>query len=126
DGGPEGSVRGGPRQSRLPVFAVLHYSAIQAIVEGEPLEIFSFLRSSRLEEPLSRYPMTAVFHGHAHHGRPEGRTTKNVPVFNVSMSLMRETFPERPFRLFEIDMTTTDDEGKGGSARRLLEGVLNG
>ncbi|MEO8076785.1 MAG: metallophosphoesterase [Acidobacteriota bacterium] len=108
------------------LIAVLHYSPIQATVEGEPLEIFPFLGCSRLEEPLSRYPVTAVFHGHAHHGRPEGRTTKNVPVFNVSMSLMRETFPERPFRLFEIDMTASDDQGKGGSARRSLEGVLNG
>src|SRR5215210_956622 len=90
--------------------AVLHYSPIQATVEGEPREIFPFLGCSRLEEPLSRYPVTAVFHGHAHHGFPEGRTSKNVPVFNVSMPLMRETFPERPFRVFDVDMKASDDE----------------
>ena len=52
------------------LIAVLHYSPIQATVEGEPLEIFPFLGCSRLEEPLNRYPVTAVFHGHAHHGQP--------------------------------------------------------
>jgi Icc-related predicted phosphoesterase len=90
------------RTDRL--IAVLHYSPIQATVEGEPLEIFPFLGCSRLEEPLTRYPVTAVFHGHAHHGHPEGRTRTNAPVFNVSMSLMRELFPERPFRVFEVRM----------------------
>src|SRR5436190_19531688 len=54
--------------------AVLHYSPIQATLNGEPLEIMPFLGSSRLEEPLDRYRVTAAFHGHAHHGSPEGRT----------------------------------------------------
>jgi Icc-related predicted phosphoesterase len=90
------------RTERL--IAILHYSPIQATVEGEPLEIFPFLGCSRLEEPLTRYPVTAVFHGHAHHGRPEGRTSTGAPVFNVSMSLMRELFPDRPFRVVEVRM----------------------
>jgi Icc-related predicted phosphoesterase len=101
--------------------AVLHYAPIQDTVEGEPLEIFPFLGCSRLEEPLGRYPVTAVFHGHAHHGQPEGRTTKGVPVFNVSMSLMREVFPERPFRVLEVDMTTPADNRRTGIDRRLAE-----
>jgi Icc-related predicted phosphoesterase len=103
--------------------AVLHYSPIQATVEGEPLEIFPFLGCSRLEEPLGRYPVTAVFHGHAHHGQPEGFTTKKVPVYNVSMSLMRQLFPERPFRVLEVDMRSTDEDRRGGSDRRALERV---
>jgi Icc-related predicted phosphoesterase len=82
--------------------ALLHYAPIQATVEGEPLEIYPFLGCSRLEEPITRYPISAVIHGHAHHGAPEGRTRTNVPVYNVSMSLMREHFPERPFRLIEV------------------------
>lgn len=85
------------------LIAILHYAPVQDTVEGEPREIFPFLGCSRLEEPLNRYPVTAVFHGHAHHGQPEGRTSKDVPVYNVSMSLMREVFPERPFRLIEIE-----------------------
>jgi Icc-related predicted phosphoesterase len=99
--------------------AILHYAPIQETVEGEPLEIFPFLGCSRLEEPLGRYPVTAVFHGHAHHGRPEGRTTKGVPVFNVSMSLMREVFPERPFRVLDVDMTPSADDRRTGIDRRL-------
>jgi len=87
------------------LIAVLHYSPIQATVEGEPLEIFPFLGCSRLEEPLTRYPVHAVFHGHAHHGQPEGRTRTGTPVFNVSIALMRELSPERPFRLIEVDLS---------------------
>src|SRR5262245_16862287 len=44
--------------------ALLHYSPIQETVEGEPPEIYPFLGSSRLEEPLNRYSVAAVFHGH--------------------------------------------------------------
>jgi Icc-related predicted phosphoesterase len=98
--------------------AVLHYAPIQETVEGEPPEIFPYLGCSRLEEPLGRYPVTAVFHGHAHHGRPEGRTAKGVPVFNVSMRLMNETFPTRPFRVIEIDMTTAAEERRVRTDRR--------
>jgi Icc-related predicted phosphoesterase len=109
------------RSDRL--VAVLHYSPIQATVEGEPLEIYPFLGCSRLEEPLSRYPVTAVFHGHAHHGRPEGRTSKNVPVFNVSMSLMQELYPDRPFRIVEIRMADRDPEPdrRNGADRRSVD-----
>jgi len=85
---------------------LLHYAPIQATVVGEPLEIFPFLGSSRLEEPLNRYPVTAVFHGHAHRGSPEGRTKNDVPVYNVAMKLLQHTFPDQPpFRLIEIPET---------------------
>jgi Icc-related predicted phosphoesterase len=83
-------------------FAVLHYAPIQDTVEGEPLEIFPFLGCSRLEEPLNRYPLTAVFHGHAHHGKYEGKTKSGVPVFNVAHSLMQRRTPERPFHYQEV------------------------
>jgi len=83
--------------------AVLHYSPVQATVEGEPPEIIAFLGSSRLEEPLDRYRVTAVFHGHAHRGSPEGRTKGNAPVYNVAMPLMVTTYPDRqPFRVIEV------------------------
>lgn len=105
------------------IVAVLHYSPIQETVEGEPREIFPFLGCSRLEEPLTRYPVTAVFHGHAHHGRPEGRTRTNVPVFNVSLTLMRELFPQRPFRIVEVELGTRAEpsERRSGGDRRILE-----
>lgn len=83
--------------------ALLHYAPIQATVEGEPPEIFPFLGSSRLEEPINRYEVTAVVHGHAHHGAPEGRTRAGVPVYNVSMPLLKRQFPDRPpFRVLEM------------------------
>src|SRR2546423_2330616 len=46
--------------------AIMHYAPIRGTVEGEPLEIYPFLGSIRLEEPLFRYEVTARFHGHAH------------------------------------------------------------
>ena len=82
--------------------ALLHYSPIRETVEGEPPEIYAFLGSSRLEEPLNRYPVAAVFHGHAHHGSPEGRTSGGVPVYNVALPLMRQTFRHQPFRVLEL------------------------
>ncbi len=76
--------------------ALIHYAPIQATVEGEPPEIYTYLGSSRLEEPLSRYPVTAVFHGHAHRGAPEGTTTTGVPVYNVSLPLLQRLSPNGP------------------------------
>src|SRR5512134_2692644 len=83
--------------------ALLHYSPIVGTVEGEPKEIYPYLGSSRLEEPLIRYPVDAVFHGHAHHGCLEGKTVGGVKVYNVSLSLLQRSFPDQPpFRVVEL------------------------
>jgi Icc-related predicted phosphoesterase len=83
--------------------ALLHYSPVQKTVEGEPLEIYPFVGSSRLEEPINRFPVSLVVHGHAHRGQLEGATKTNVPVYNVSMPLLSRLFPDRPaFRVFEV------------------------
>jgi len=85
--------------------ALLHYAPIRETVEGEPEEIHPFLGSSRLEEPLNRYRVTAAFHGHAHHGRPEGHTSLGIPVYNVSMPLLTSIAPDRPpFHVLELDL----------------------
>lgn len=85
--------------------AVLHYSPIQATVQGEPLEIVAFLGSSRLEEPLDRYRVDAVFHGHAHRGAPEGRTKGAAPVYNVAMPVLLTSYPDQPpFRVIEVPL----------------------
>ena len=76
--------------------AVLHYSPIRGTVEGEPPEIFPYLGSSRLEEPINRYRVSAVFHGHAHRGTAEGHTSTGVPVYNVAMPLLARLNPDRP------------------------------
>jgi Icc-related predicted phosphoesterase len=83
--------------------ALLHYAPIQATVNGEPPEIMAFLGSSRLEEPIDRYRVNAVFHGHAHRGFPEGRTKGGAPVYNVAMALLASSYPEQPpFRLIKV------------------------
>lgn len=103
-----------------PTIAVLHYSPIQETVEGEPVEIFAFLGSSRLEEPLSRYPVQAVFHGHAHRGQPEGKTAQGVPVFNVCIQLLRQSYPDRPpFRMFEVQVGESTRRQAPGPKRQL-------
>ncbi|MQA29029.1 MAG: metallophosphoesterase [Luteitalea sp.] len=85
------------------IVALLHYSPVQGTVAGEPLEIYPFIGSSRLEEPINRYPVSLVLHGHAHRGQLEGATQSNVPVYNVSMPLLSRMFPDRPaFRVFEV------------------------
>jgi len=89
--------------------AVLHYAPIRATVEGEPPEIFPYLGSSRLEEPINRYRVSAVFHGHAHRGAPEGRTATGVPVFNVAMPLLARLNPTRsPYVIWELPVTGED------------------
>ena len=83
--------------------ALLHYSPIAGTIEGEPAEIYAFLGSSRLEEPLLRYPVDAVFHGHAHRGTLEGQTINGVPVYNVAKPLLQRVRPEVPaFRVIEL------------------------
>jgi Icc-related predicted phosphoesterase len=104
----EESLKLGSALARLRTpqrIALLHYAPIAATVEGEPPEIYPFLGSSRLEEPLNRYGVTAAFHGHAHHGKAEGRTSAGIPVYNVSLPLMRSLGGERPYRLLEVAVT---------------------
>jgi Icc-related predicted phosphoesterase len=92
--------------------AVLHYAPIRDTVEGEPMDIYPFLGSSRLEEPLTRFDVKAVFHGHAHKGKPEGTTSKGIPVFNVAHPVLKACYPDRPpFRLFEVRTAPVGDDG---------------
>ena len=91
--------------------AILHYAPIRDTVEGEPVEIYPFLGSSRLEEPLSRFEVTAVFHGHAHKGKPEGSTANGIPVYNVSHQVLKACYPDRPaFRLFELRTSSAETD----------------
>jgi Icc-related predicted phosphoesterase len=84
--------------------ALLHYAPIAGTVEGEPREIYPYLGCSRLEEPLARYQVTAVFHGHAHHGVAEGKTSNGTPVYNVSLPLLLAINPEQPLRVLDVPL----------------------
>ena len=82
--------------------AVLHYSPIPETVEGEPLEIYPFLGSSRLAHAIDRFDnVRAVVHGHAHRGAYSGRTPGGVPVFNCAQFVVEPAFG-RPYALLEI------------------------
>ena len=84
------------------VMAVLHYSPIPETIEGEPLEIFPFLGSSRLANAVDRFDnVKAVVHGHAHRGRYSGATPRGVPVYNVAQFVVNAEFG-RPYALIEI------------------------
>lgn len=79
---------------------LMHYSPIRKTVEGEPPEIFPFLGSSRFEEVINRMQATVVFHGHAHAGTFEGKTEKDIPVFNVSEQILAKN--KKEFFVYEI------------------------
>jgi Icc-related predicted phosphoesterase len=97
------------RVRNMPKVAVLHYAPIAGTVAGEPEQIYPFLGSSRLEEPLNRYQVTCAVHGHAHRGSPEGRTLAGIPVYNVAMPLLRRTYADAPpFRVIEVSRAAKD------------------
>src|SRR5580658_1802070 len=81
---------------------VLHYSPIVDTVRGESPEIFPFMGTSRLAEVVDRHGADLVVHGHAHHGRTDGRTTGGVAVHNVAISLLQAQEPSSVYRIFEV------------------------
>ena len=96
---------------------LLHYAPVQQTVEGEPLEIYPFVGSSRLEDPIDRFSVSLVVHGHAHRGQLEGATKAKVPVYNVSMPLLARSFPDRPpFRVFDVPVTVEQPVAETGAA----------
>jgi Icc-related predicted phosphoesterase len=80
---------------------LMHYSPIKSTVIGEPEAIFPFLGCSRLSEPLNRRQVLAAFHGHAHIGTLEGKTSGGVRVFNVSKPILAKA--GLPYFLFELE-----------------------
>jgi len=81
---------------------VLHYSPIAGTVEGETPEIYPFMGTSRLAEVVDRHGADFVVHGHAHHGKLDGKTTAGVPVHNVAITLLQAQTPPAVYRIFEI------------------------
>lgn len=67
---------------------LLHYAPIPETLQGEPEQIYPFLGSSRLLEPLDTLRPDVVFHGHAHYGSYRGRTPGGIPVFNVAKQVL--------------------------------------
>jgi Icc-related predicted phosphoesterase len=84
------------------IVIVTHYAPICETVIGEPQEIWPYLGSSRLSEVIDRHGAKLALHGHAHHGRPDGKTTGGVPVHNVALSLLLQHNGGKPYRVFDI------------------------
>ncbi|HEX6924309.1 MAG TPA: metallophosphoesterase [Longimicrobiaceae bacterium] len=102
--------------------ALLHYAPVVDTVIGEPEQIYPFLGTDRLAEPLDRFEVSVAFHGHAHHGTFEGRTAGGVPVYNVSHHLIRREGRGDMYFVYEIPL----GEGVGSQepeARSQEEGV---
>ena len=83
--------------------ALLHYAPIAGTVQGEPPEIFAFLGSSRLEDPLLRYPWTWWCTGTptvAHLGRPHDEWYAGLQRGQAAAAAF---LPDRPpFRLLRL------------------------
>lgn len=90
------------RMQTEKIIVLMHFSPIRETVVGEIVELYPFLGSSRFEEVLDRYPITAIMHGHSHFGSPTGKTSKGTPVYNVSQLVNLKVDPQKPYRIFEI------------------------
>jgi Icc-related predicted phosphoesterase len=88
------------RASKLVI--VTHYAPIAETVQGEPAEIWPYLGNSRLSEVIDRHSAILAVHGHAHHGRLDGKTPGGVPVHNVAVSLLMAHNGGKPYRVFEV------------------------
>jgi Icc-related predicted phosphoesterase len=80
---------------------LVHYAPIAGTTEGELPEIRPFLGTTRLAACCDSFGALAIFHGHAHHGVPEGRTPSGIPVYNVAMPVLKRISDKR-FRVVEI------------------------
>ncbi len=80
---------------------LVHYAPIAETTQGEDPQILPFLGTTRLSVPCEAFGALAVFHGHAHHGKPEGRSPKGIPVFNVALPVLKQTWDLR-FRVFDV------------------------
>jgi Icc-related predicted phosphoesterase len=81
---------------------VLHYSPVAATIQGEALEIFPFLGTSRLAEVIDRHGADLVLHGHAHNGSCDGKTPAGIPVHNVAITLLQRQNPSAVYRVFDV------------------------
>lgn len=85
---------------------LMHYSPIKETLQGEPAEIHAFLGATRFAQVIDQFGGTIVFHGHAHYGSHEGKTGKGIPVYNVSLPVMKKKSPKDGYALIELPQKT--------------------
>ena len=83
------------------VIALTHFSPVEGTLFGERREIFPFLGSDHLAEPLDTFRVDLAIHGHAHRGREQGFTSGGVPVRNVAYPVIRV-----PYRVYSLEPRT--------------------
>ncbi len=81
---------------------LLHNSPILATVEGEEPELLEEFGSSAMEKAIDTAGADLIIHAHASNGTLEGRTQKGIPVYNVSLPLLKRHGYARPYRMFEV------------------------
>lgn len=72
--------------------ALMHYSPVPETLIGERLEIYPFLGSYLLAEAVDNAGADLAIHGHAHAGTEKGVTPGGVPVRNVAMPVLRQSY----------------------------------
>lgn len=68
--------------------ALTHFAPTTSTLGEEPPSKYWMLGNCELGVVLDRYAPTLVIHGHAHHGRLQGRTPGGVPVRNVALPVV--------------------------------------
>lgn len=94
--------RMGEEHEDVKKVVLMHYSPVRSTVEGEPEQVYPFLGCSRLEEPITRHDVIAVFHGHAHKGFHEGITHNGIKVYNVAWPILQRMGFDVPVFILEI------------------------
>lgn len=75
-----------------------HFSPIEQTLAGEKREIYPFLGSFHLAEPIDAFSVDLAIHGHAHRGVEQGITAGGVPVRNVAYPVIRS-----PYRVYSLE-----------------------
>lgn len=86
----------------LPKVVLMHYAPIKDTIIGEPEQLFPFLGSSHLAEPLTRRQVSLAFHGHAHAGTHKGQTISKIPIYNVALPVLRKINKEQHYIIVEV------------------------
>jgi Icc-related predicted phosphoesterase len=72
--------------------ALMHYSPVEATLQGERLEIWPFLGCYFLAEAVDKAGADVAIHGHAHGGSEKGLTPGGVHVRNVAQPVLRRAY----------------------------------
>ena len=97
--------------------ALLHYSPVSGTLAGEPPEIFPFLGSSRLEEPLHRYRWTPFSTGMHTAALWRARPSTASRLQRGEAAAARRRPEQPPFLLFELPREAGAEQATAGVAQ---------